>query len=206
VYRLYAADLFQFLERGFAVHSRSGMAIFPGYRQAAELEDAASEVFLRAFAEAARHAFDGLRPYRNYLFAIARHWVIDDLRRRGRQPSADQIEDTSDASNLEDTSPCADPAAAHADAQLDAYVQAFLRDLSEDEQKVYRARFEQGLSIERAARDLDVSEHRIKRTERRLRKRFFVVMRRHGYFEGYRSAESMLGRIVSSTGRLRGLL
>ena len=47
--------------------------------------DLVQEVFLRAFAEPARLAYDAVRPYAPLLMTIARHTLADFLRRSGRE-------------------------------------------------------------------------------------------------------------------------
>ena len=43
--------------------------------------DLVQEVFMRAFAERARLAYDGVRPYKLFLFSIARNVIIDYVRK-----------------------------------------------------------------------------------------------------------------------------
>ncbi len=52
----------------------------PGQRM-----DGVQEVFVRAFEERARLAYDGVRPYKPYLLRIAKNLRIDQLRASGRQ-------------------------------------------------------------------------------------------------------------------------
>lgn len=54
-------------------------------------EDLLQETFLRVFA--GRQAYRPLAPFRAWLYAIARHLVVDQMRRA--QPSATSIEDLS---------------------------------------------------------------------------------------------------------------
>jgi RNA polymerase sigma-70 factor, ECF subfamily len=54
-------------------------------------EDLLQETFLRVFAS--RQAYRPLAPFRAWLYAIARHLVVDQMRRA--QPSATSIEDLS---------------------------------------------------------------------------------------------------------------
>lgn len=177
VYREYARPLHALLRRGFTFSSDGRTVTFAGFGLA-DSENAMQEVFARAFAEAARNAYDGLRPYRNYLFAIARNYVADEFRKkRGRVFVA--VEDAEPAH--EDTT---DMPLDHRDLQTQ--VEAFIAELETHERGVFAARFERGTSITLAAQELGMSEHHIKVTERTIRKRFFQRMRRLGYFEGYR--------------------
>src|SRR5262245_33995403 len=82
VYRHYAPGVAELLRHGFAFGSAGEMRVFRGYRSSFDLENALQEVFARAFQESALLRYDGLRPYVNYIYAIARNYVIDQLRRR----------------------------------------------------------------------------------------------------------------------------
>src|SRR5437762_10073842 len=72
VYRHYVPDVAAFLQRGFTFSSGGRPLRFSGYAQPFDLDNALQETFLRAFKESARVGYDGLHPYKSYLFAIAR--------------------------------------------------------------------------------------------------------------------------------------
>ena len=189
VYREYAPPLFGFLGRGFAIESQGRSVGFAGFREPWALDDAVQEVFTRAFAERARLGYDGLRPYRNYLFTIARNYVVDEFRRQAKV----FVPLVEDAAN-EFASPSAAvvevvaPDDALGSQELAGQVQRFVAALSVDEERVFAVRFREGRSIEEAVAQLALSEWTVKNIERRLRRRFFVLMRRCGYFEGWRLA------------------
>src|SRR5260370_32678632 len=82
VYRHYAPELAAFLQRGFTFSSGGRPLRFSGYAQPFDLDNALQETFLRAFKESARVGYDGLHPYKSYLFAIARNLVLDEFRNR----------------------------------------------------------------------------------------------------------------------------
>ncbi len=54
-----------------------------------ELEDLIQEVFVRAFSEKGRLAYDGLRDYEPYICTIARNLLIDRARKQGREVPLD---------------------------------------------------------------------------------------------------------------------
>ena len=195
VYREYAQRLFAFLAKGFTYQSQGASCVFRGYREPWELEEAVQEVFVRAFAPGARNAYDGLRPFRNYLFTIARNLVIDRFRRAGREVIAEQ-DDLADRAPPDPNEAGAqrDPEHAAADRELAQHVEAFVQALDRDEREVFTQRFREQRSIEAVARQLSMTEHRVKRLERRIKKRFFVEMRRRGFFRGYRYAGAGLER------------
>jgi RNA polymerase sigma factor (sigma-70 family) len=185
VYSAYAPDLFGFLSRGFRVESSGKPFWFAGYKGGCELEDAVQEVFARAFSDAARLSYDGLRPYRNYLFTIARNFIIDELRKRQRVflPIGEESSGGPDAPPLIDDAPS--PEQQWLDNEVKDIVVAFVAELSGDERRVFASRFQGGMSVEATAKALQLSEFRVKRLERQLRKRFFGAMRSRGYFDGY---------------------
>jgi RNA polymerase sigma-70 factor, ECF subfamily len=189
VYREYARALFGFLAGGFAFESGGKSSFFKGLAQPWAREEAVQEIFSRAFSPAARLAYDGLRPYRNYLFTIARNYVLDLLRTGDRETLvSDPPEDGSAA-----PSPGSDEHSVS--KELSAHCEAFVASLDPDERALFEVRFRKGLSIAQTAQQLGITEHRAKRTEARLRKRFFVQMKEHGYFEGFGYGKSGLRRL-----------
>ncbi len=51
----------------------------------ARQQDILQEIFVKAFSQTAREAYDGIRPYRPYLITIARRVMIDHLRKTSRE-------------------------------------------------------------------------------------------------------------------------
>lgn len=178
VYREYAGMLFAFLANGFVFEGSRGASVFKGVREPWAREEAVQEIFARAFSPPARVAYDGIRPYRNYLLTIARNHLLDSLRRGGREVLVSEP--------VEDDAPSA---AAQADElagsrELSGHCETFVRTLDPEERRLFESRFRGGLSIEQTAKALGVTEHRAKKTEALLRKRFFVHMKSLGYFDG----------------------
>src|SRR5262249_32137280 len=97
VYSHYVRPLASFLQGGFAFRSKGEPRHFRGIRSAYELDNASQEVFARAFTPQARTAYDGIRPYFNYLCAIAKNYVIDEARRAGKYGGAAVAIDELDA-------------------------------------------------------------------------------------------------------------
>ena len=186
VYREYVRPVYGFLSRGFSFESQGTSRTFIGLRAAWETEDAVQTVFLRAFSEKARLAYDGLRPYRNYLFSIARNFVLDELKSRREvlfiddsQSEGDQIQDPNDS--MEQT-----PEDVAADQELERDVASFVDSLPEKAREVFVLRFRQSLSVLESASRLKTSEHFIKSTEKQIKKRFFVFMQQRGHFAHWR--------------------
>lgn len=186
VYKAYLPDIFNFLKNGFAFNSKGNRYFFKGYREPWHLENAMQDIFSRAFSQSARDAYDGIRPYRNYLFRIARNTVMDAFR--------DQKKDLLNISDLEpaldntvsDHPDAADPETLLFEKQLAEQVQQFTDQLPQELVAFFNARFNQGESVEGCAKRFGWSEHRVKREEKQIKKRFFCWLQERGYFRGYR--------------------
>jgi len=189
VYREYVRPLSVMISKGFTFDSAGQARRFAGYRDPYLVENLLQETFARAFAPAARQAYDGLRPYRNYLFTIARNLVIDSL----RGGSLELVPGDPDQAQAEDRP--ADAIDGIAAAELQRHCEAFVASLDPAERALFELRFHAGESVEVSARRLRISEHQVKRRERVLKKRFFLRMKEHGYFEGYRSSREVLERV-----------
>jgi RNA polymerase sigma factor (sigma-70 family) len=189
VYREYARPVFAFFTSGFSLEIGGKTSVFKGYSERWAIEEAVQEVFVRAFSPSARLAFDGVRPYRNYLFTIARNLYLDRLRGQAR---AAQENGVCPPTQGPDPSPEESATA----AQLSALCDGFLEGLEDWERRLFHARFREGLSIEKTAALLGISEHHVKRSELSLKRRFFVELRSHGYFEGFRFGRAGLERLM----------
>lgn len=203
VYTHYADPVATLLLEGFSFVSGSKTCVFHGLRSRFDLEDRLHDVFSRAFRERARLGYDGLRPYRRYLFSIARNVVIDDFRRKERS----MLDFTVEPANLETAPEAPEPSwgfepdlGAEA-SELNALVRAFVGELPERDRTVYRARFEEQLDQATVAARAGLSASQVKTSEARIRKRFFTYLQAHGYLEDYRLQER--GFITRLKGRGR---
>lgn len=194
VYREYVRPLYSMLSGGFSFESRSNHLRFKGFAEPWAKEEAVQEIFTRAFTPGARMAYDGIHPYRNYLFTIARNYVVDRLRVTDREIASELNFDEPDSDQPlllnginSSSSP---PDEILGSDELAQHCKSFFAALTSEERDLFNARFRDGLSIEETARLIGISEHHVKRGEQKLKKRFFVQMKEHGYFEGYR-----LGRV-----------
>lgn len=68
-------------------------------------QDVLQEIFVKAFSQKVREAYDGIRPYRPYLITIAKSVLIDHLRKQSREILLpfDSDDEERIASNIEDT-------------------------------------------------------------------------------------------------------
>jgi RNA polymerase sigma factor (sigma-70 family) len=120
-----------------------------GVRGAGEdVSDIVQETFARVLDDRSRASFDPARPFRPYLANVARHVVIDSVRRARRRPAVAAV-----AAALV-------PAVAEDDARLMeavlAQVTARARELPPELRSTYQAVFVDGLSQRRAAVSLGV--------------------------------------------------
>ncbi len=76
VYRRYVNDVVRF------VQNKLGRGAWDFELQG----DVIQEIFIRAFGQSARLAFDGVRPYKPFLLSISRNIIIDFIRKQGRDP------------------------------------------------------------------------------------------------------------------------
>jgi RNA polymerase sigma factor (sigma-70 family) len=187
VYDDYAPSLIEMLKEGFAIESSGTRYLFEGYREPWRLETAVQEVFTRAFAPKARDAYDGLRPYKNYLYTIARNHIVDNFRKKKINflPLED-IPEQKQEDLTDPPSPYGSPEAQAVNQELKALVDVFIAGLDSFDKEIFTLRFQRNLSVERTAELAKVTEYRIKRTEKSIKKRFYNLMRRKGYFEGFR--------------------
>jgi RNA polymerase sigma factor (sigma-70 family) len=156
VYRHYVRAVDGYLR---ALARRAGT---PDLCQASAIADLLQEVFIRAFSPSARLAYDGLRDFGPYLNTIARNCFIDTLRKRRIEVPLG-IEDLeagpASASGLDDYDP-----------KVVAVLEAYLRNLSAPEKRVYELRFVEGRSQEAACEALGMSRRSLRTSEERLRK------------------------------------
>ncbi len=203
VYRAFARPLRSFVLRGFAFKSGDRDLYFRGVWTDHDLDDIVQETFRRAFGVKARATYDGVRPYKNYLFTIARNAVINDITVRSRQiPVGDAM--TRDAPG-EDMGPLdgwvlaqrqmwatmggisgALPDAADEqveDLEVFGLVRAYLETLKRDEARFFELRFLGQLSQERTARRMGWNRAKVRKLESRLRRGFLCHLQGTGYLE-----------------------
>ncbi len=124
-----------------------------------DAEDLTSETFLAAFAKMGDVVGDGA-AFRTWLFAIAHHKRVDDVRRRSRRPAQVPYEPELDRRL---TGPADDPSLAGGNED----VVSMLADLVPDQRDVLTLRFVADLSIEDVATTLGRSVGAIKALQHR---------------------------------------
>ncbi len=165
VYHALVDDVFRVVALGFVTANGS---IRPE-RDPDEQRAIVQDVFVRAFAERARQAYDGLRPYRPYLLTIAKNVMIDRARARSNELArtteidVDAIIDANGPipSEIEESAE-----QQHRRARAAAYVAT----LDEELRTFVRLRFEEELSQADTAARLGVTRRRVRTLEARVTK------------------------------------
>lgn len=197
VYRAFQPSLRNFVLRGFAFKSEGRHLYFQGLWEQHDLDDIVQETFRRAFGVKARASYDGIRPYKNYLFTIARNAVITDLSSRRRQIPVGEalMRDTpsDDMSPLESwvlaqriTS--SEEAGCLSDERvenLEVYglIMGFVEALSPEETSFFNLRFLAQCSQESTAKRMGWNRARVRKLEARLRRAFLCHAQGTGYLE-----------------------
>jgi RNA polymerase sigma-70 factor (ECF subfamily) len=129
-----------------------------------EYADLVQEVFLHAFRPRARLAYDGTRPYANYLFVIARNLVIDLLRETRRRVSTCPLA-LADSGATTCAPELTDPLA---DGETRFSVARYLSSLSPSLRQLHDLRYVHELSQGEAANVLGTTRQRLRTMEKRL--------------------------------------
>jgi RNA polymerase sigma factor (sigma-70 family) len=143
-------------------------------RGAAEPEDLLGEVFLRVVRDLATFEGDE-RDFRSWVFTIAHHRLIDDVRRRGRRPLRPMApEDLGEALGVGDTEQ-------DALARLGGdRVRELISTLSPDQQDALLLRVVADLSVEEIGRAIGKRPGAVKALQRRALARLRKEMLRQG--------------------------
>jgi RNA polymerase sigma factor (sigma-70 family) len=170
VYELYVDDVAKLIRWGFAA---DGGAHVRGEIDPACAQELLQEVFVRAFGEAARVRYDGVRPYRPYLLRIAKNLLTDGVRARRRAP-------TEQVADLDEVVPLAGQELPDPEGELEWSQQReatceYLASVSEMVQEFVRLRFEQELGQAEVAAQLGITRRRVRTLEQRVQR----GLRRH---------------------------
>ena len=184
VYRHYAPEVLRYLTRGFSFNHNGSLYGFVGFARPSDVEGALQQIFVHAFGESARSAYDGLRPFGAYLLTIARNHVVSEYRRArvAAELFVSDPETVSEGSSGARTAP-----SLHEELEqreVGRLLEQFRHTLSELETEVFVLRFEQELSQNEAAAQMDLTRIRLRRIEAKLKHRLLKHLKAAGYLEG----------------------
>lgn len=161
VFEMYADDVSKILRHGFRLDARQ--LVVHGIKDVEREKELLQEVFIRAFSERARLAYNALSPYRPYLLQIARNLLIDELRKVGL-PAVDISPGELEAAPSLDIP--ADEALAM--TALREATTAYLQTLPLDLSHFVRLRFETGMSQAQVAEHLSVTRRQVRTWETKV--------------------------------------
>ena len=196
VYRYYHGPLRGFVRGGFAFRSNGRNLHFRGDCQHADVEDVIQETFRRAFGTQARARYDGIRPYKNYLFTVARNALMTELTLQKRMiPVGEAL--TNDGTH-DDITPLEAWIWAHQQHQSESLsdlerclesleicglVVAFLETLDSEQRLFFETRFLGRMSQEQTADVMGWNRARVRKIEAQLRRAFVTRTAHSGYLE-----------------------
>jgi RNA polymerase sigma-70 factor (ECF subfamily) len=181
IYREHVDDIHRLSRFGFSVAGPPPRRV-PPLRSPAEQNDFVQEVFVRAFAERARLAYDGLRPYRPYLLQVARNLRIDQIRKSGREllvlddPAALDID-----ALIQEGGAIAEPDEEDFDRRrLEVETEAFVAAQDAETQDFVRLRFVEELSQAEVAERLGATRRRVRTLEARVQADLRAHLKKRG--------------------------
>lgn len=156
--------------------ARQGLVVSSGARVPGvppdQVGDLVQETFIRAFAPAARDAYDGLRLYRPYLLTIVRNLLVDRARKSGREVPSHEA--------LEASIPAPEPDAPEdfEDPKLVAVVNNYIEGLDPLLRSVYKHRYVLDQSQVETAQALGLTRQKVRTLEKRLRRGLEKALKR----------------------------
>ncbi len=185
VYEHYVDDVAVLARRGFTMESQ-GHVYVAGADADGERE-LVQETFLKAFGDKVRSSFDGLRPYRPFLLRVTKNLMIDRFRARRKQ-GAQGGRSVGDIDELLEAN--ADYAVVQDQDEdlhwktLSAATTEFLATVDSESRAIVRLRFEEDLSQDSVAQQLQCSRRRVRTVESRVQKQLRRYLRSRGFMDG----------------------
>ncbi len=136
------------------------------------IDDIVQEILLAIHA--ARHTYRPDQPFRNWMYGVARHKMIDYMRKYGRK-TANEINDDELVTFMRDTANTPE------EAMLGKDVKQALAQLPEKQREVLLMTRVEGLSMAEAAAKLGMTETAVKVTAHRATKKMKEWLLEYGY-------------------------
>lgn len=192
LYRTFSEPVRRFLAGGFTFVSQGRTCRYRGGVAGIDADSILQETFARAFAPATRAHYDGERPFKTYLFSIAKNLVLREFARRERVLPLETTDEATDIlARRRSDAPAGlhsderDPEIATADGELHEVTRAFIATLDDEGKTFFLHRFVKGLTQEATAEAMGATRARIKLLEKAQRQKFLAALRGAGYFVGY---------------------
>ena len=180
VYYRYVDEVATLARRGFTIES-SGHVYVRGLDAEGERE-LVQETFVKAFAEKARLAYDGISPYRPYLLRITKNLMIDRYRAAQHAPVDIDIGvgdiDELLAANAA-LAPGADPEDLHWKT-LRTATNEFVATLDDESQRLVQLRFVEERSQDDTAARMQCTRRRVRTVEDRVLARLRKALESRG--------------------------
>lgn len=184
VYRETVKDVTRLVQLGFTGTQGKVVRVL-GVQSPEEQRDLVQEVYLKAFAEKARRAYDVNQTYRPYLMRIAKNLMIDRLRKQGRETLAG---DGVTAPDIDDLVESEAPVAPHDEDDVDSgrltsATRDFVGGQTDEERQFIKLRFEEGMSQAQVAKELGVTRRWVRTQEETARRGLERHLKKTGLFE-----------------------
>lgn len=189
VYRNYAPKLATFLFKGFRFKSKEKECCFQGYKNNCDLVNAIQNTFEKAFSAKAIESYDGIRPYENYLFTIARNLTIDEFRKKkiriDESFNVEKIDSVCSNINAEIKK---NPENNVLINELRELITKFVETIDSSEREIIKYRFEGGLSQEESALILNLTRRKVRTLEKNIRLKALAFFKNTGYLSNVKKS------------------
>ncbi len=179
VYEAFVDDVLVVVRSGVRVQTDAGLVRLGQDIGDDEVEALVQETFIKAFSDKARQSYDGLRPYGAYLSTVARNLVID----RGRRLAKERKHEVRGIELDRVAGPDAPADEVQEAGELVRLVDGFVEGLTPPDSDVFRVRYGDGLSLDRAAAALSLGVGKVRRIDARLRLDLLNHLRKHGFLQ-----------------------
>ncbi|OGQ89093.1 MAG: hypothetical protein A2289_22765 [Deltaproteobacteria bacterium RIFOXYA12_FULL_58_15] len=178
VFEHYAIDVAKALASGMTVVSQGQALRLKGTISSFDLDDMVHETFIAAFADKARQSYDGLRPYKPYVLAIARNVLLQSYRQDNRRQ---HLVDAWEQDHAAEMGP--DPEESLAERQLKQLYVDFVSSLHEIDRVIMRLRFEEQVPRRRVSEETGLTAMQVRTREQKLKESFLKRMEGSGYLD-----------------------
>jgi RNA polymerase sigma-70 factor, ECF subfamily len=173
VFDAYGPDIARTIRAGVLVKTADGPLRVGNGLLESDIEALVHDTFVKAFAEKARHSYDGIRPYGAWLATIARNTLLDHGRAlQTRRVAHVEMDELAAAGPTQE-----DVVHTH---ELRGLLGRFLGALDDLDRNVFRLRFAEARSRRDAGHELGLSEMQVRRRDIRLKRDLVNFLHNHG--------------------------